>query len=123
MFLGKTYQEFSPALTNDSIVVVRGRVSLRDDGMNLHAVSLSTPDLGQSLGSGPIVITVQEQRATTDVVKGLNDVLIRHAGDNEVRLKLVRGATARIFEIPFPVKVSADLYGELKTLLGPNCLG
>src|SRR5690606_24205539 len=38
MFLGKTYQEFSPALVNDAIVVIRGRVSMRDDGMNLHAV-------------------------------------------------------------------------------------
>ena len=123
MFLGKTYQEFSPALTNDAIVVVRGRVSLRDDGMNLHAVSIFTPDVGPGLGGGPIVIHLQEQRATTQVVGALNDVLIRHAGDNEVRLKLIKGGTARVFEIPYPVTVSADLYGELKTLLGPNCLG
>ncbi|MFZ2965186.1 MAG: DNA polymerase III subunit alpha, partial [Rhodoglobus sp.] len=123
MFLGKTYQEFSPALTNDSIVVVRGRVSLRDDGMNLHAVSMFTPDVGPGLGSGPIIISVPEQRATTDVIAALNDVLIRHAGENEVRLRLIKGQSARVFEIPYPVKVSADLYGELKTLLGPNCLG
>ena len=102
---------------------MRGRVSVRDDGMNLHAVSMFTPDVGPGLGSGPLVIHVQEQRATTDVVGALNDVLIRHAGDNEVRLKLIKGATARVFEIPYPVTVSADLYGELKTLLGPNCLG
>jgi DNA polymerase-3 subunit alpha len=123
MFLGKTYQEFSPALTNDSIVVVRGRVSVRDDGMNLHAVSMFTPDVGPSLGTGPLVISVPEARATTEVVTALNDVLIRHSGDNEVRLKLIKGDAARVFEIPYPVKVSADLYGELKTLLGPNCLG
>ncbi|MHB1172855.1 MAG: OB-fold nucleic acid binding domain-containing protein, partial [Lacisediminihabitans sp.] len=123
MFLGKTYQEFSPALTNDAVVVVRGRVSARDDGMNLHAVSMFTPDLGQSLGSGPLVISVPEFRATTDVVTSLNDVLIRHTGDTEVRLKLVKGEMARMFEIPYPVTVSADLYGELKSLLGPNCLG
>ena len=123
MFLGKTYQEFSPALANDSIVVVRGRVSMRDDGMNLHASSLTVPDLGQSLGSGPLVISMQESRATTDTVQALNDVLIRHSGDNEVRLKLIKGDTARMFEIPFPVRVSADLYGELKSLLGPSCLG
>jgi DNA polymerase-3 subunit alpha len=123
MFLGKTYQEFSPALTNDAIVVVRGRVSVRDDGMNLHAVSMFTPDVGPGLGHGPLVINLQEQRATTQVVGALNDVLIRHAGDNEVRLKLIKGGTARVFEIPYPVTVSADLYGELKTLLGPNCLG
>ncbi|MFM9878375.1 MAG: DNA polymerase III subunit alpha [Rhodoglobus sp.] len=123
MFLGKTYQEFSPALVNDSIVVVRGRISMRDEGMNLHAVSMFTPDTGPSLGSGPVVISVPEQRATTDIVTALNDVLIRHAGDKEVRLRLLKGTSARVFEIPYPVTVSADLYGELKTLLGPNCLG
>ncbi|HEX4400370.1 MAG TPA: DNA polymerase III subunit alpha [Galbitalea sp.] len=122
MFMGKTYQEFAPALTNDSIVVIRGRVSVRDDGMNLHAVSMFAPDVGASLGSGPLVISVPEFRATTEVVSALNDVLIRHAGGNEVRLKLVRGETARMFEIPYPVTVSADLYGELKSLLGPSCL-
>jgi DNA polymerase III subunit alpha len=122
MFLGKTYQEFSPGLANDAIVVVRGRVSVRDDGMNLHAVSMFVPDTGSSLGSGPIVIAVQESRATTEVVTALGDVLIRHSGASEVRLKLIKGDAARIFEIPYPVTVSADLYGELKTLLGPNCL-
>ena len=121
-FLGKIYHEFSPALVNDSIVVVKGRVNVRDDGIVLHAVSLYTPDLGQSLGSGPLVISVPEHRATTDVVTALNDVLIRHSGDNEVRLKLVKGDNARMFEVPYPVKVSPDLYGELKSLLGPHCL-
>jgi len=122
MFLGKTYQEFSPALVNDAIVVMRARVSARDDGVNLHAISMFSPDFGQSLGSGPLVISMQELRATTDVVTALNDVLIRHSGDTEVRLKLMRGDAARVFEVPFPVSVSADLYGELKSLLGPNCL-
>jgi DNA polymerase-3 subunit alpha len=123
MFLGKTYQEFAPALNNDAIVVVKGRVSVRDDGMNLHAVSMFTPDTGQSLGSGPLVISMPEFRATTDVVSALSDALIRHSGDTEVRLKLIKGESARMFEVPYPVSVSADLYGELKSLLGPSCLG
>jgi DNA polymerase-3 subunit alpha len=122
MFLGKTYQEFSPALANDAIVVIKGRVSTRDDGLNIHAQSMFLPDTGQSLGSGPLVISVPEQRATTEIVTALNDVLIRHSGDNEVRLRLVRGDSARMFEIPYPVSVTADLYGELKRLLGPNCV-
>jgi DNA polymerase-3 subunit alpha len=122
MFLGKTYQEFSPALVNDAIVVIRGRVSVRDDGLNLQASSVFSPDVGQSLGSGPLVISMPEFRATTDVVTALNDVLIRHTGETEVRLKLVKGENARLFEVPFPVSVTADLYGELKSLLGPACL-
>jgi DNA polymerase-3 subunit alpha len=123
MFMGKAYQEFAPALVGDSIVVIRGRVSMRDDGMNLHAFNLFTPDMGQSLGSGPLVISLADQRATTDTVKALNDVLIRHVGNNEVRLRLIKANVARVFEVPYPVSVTADLYGELKSLLGPNCLG
>jgi DNA polymerase III subunit alpha len=122
MFMGKTYQEFSPALVNDAVVVVKGRVSARDDGFNIHAQSLFAPDITAAAGSQPLTITLQDQRATTDVVKALNDVLIRHAGDSEVRLRLVRGGSARVFEIPFPVTVTADLYGELKSLLGPACV-
>jgi DNA polymerase-3 subunit alpha len=122
MFMGKAYQEFAPTLQGDAIVVVRGRVSMRDDGMNLHAFSLMAPDLGQALGTGPLLITMPDQRATTDTVRSLSEVLARHPGDNEVRLRLVKGQVARVFEVPRPVAISADLFGELKGLLGPNCL-
>lgn len=123
MFMGKTYREFGPALQNDTIVVVRGRVSARDDGATLHAVSLFQPDLGSEGGtSGPISIALSEFRATTDTVRSLGEVLSRHRGDSEVRLKLIKGDVARIFELPHQVRVSADLYGELKSLLGPACL-
>ncbi|MGO4593514.1 DNA polymerase III subunit alpha [Leifsonia sp. 2TAF2] len=123
MFMGKAYQEYSSQLLGDAIVVVRGRVSLRDDGMNLHAFSLMTPDLGQADDAGGmLMITMPDQRATTDTVLSLSEVLARHPGESEVRLRLVKGQVARVFEVPKPVKVSADLYGELKGLLGPNCL-
>jgi DNA polymerase-3 subunit alpha len=95
---------------------------MRDDGMNLHAYSVFSPELGQGDDSGPVVISLPDIRATTDTITALGDVLIRHRGDTEVRLRLVRGRTARVFELPYPVQVTADLYGELKSLLGPNCL-
>ncbi len=122
MFLGKAYQEFAPALVADSVVVVRGRVSARDDGLNIHANSVFSPDLGGSGGGGPLTITLPDQRATVAVVRSLYDMLVRHSGDTEVRMRLTRGVNARVFEVPFPVDVTADLYGELKSLLGPSCL-
>ncbi|WP_279588087.1 DNA polymerase III subunit alpha [Salinibacterium sp. ZJ454] len=121
MLLGKSYQEFGPTLQADSIIVLKGRVSVRDDGVNLHGASMFTPDVGDAMGSGPLQISVQEFRATTDIVRSLYDVFNRHPGDNEVRLRLLKGDTARVFEIPYPVRISADLFGELKSLLGPNC--
>jgi DNA polymerase-3 subunit alpha len=52
MFMGKTYTEFQSMLKADSILVVRGRISRRDDGLNLHAVSAFSPDLGAWMPSG-----------------------------------------------------------------------
>jgi DNA polymerase-3 subunit alpha len=123
MFMGKAYEEFSAELVSDSVVVVRGRVSLRDDGMNLHAFSVFAPDLGQGAEQSTLAITISETRATTDTVQALREVLTRHLGAADVRLKLiVKGNTARVFELPHRVTVSADLFGELKSLLGPYCL-
>jgi len=122
MFLGKTYQEFGPTLVGDSIIVLKGRVSLRDDGMNLHAVSMFSPDLGAGVNHGPLVLQMPEYRATTDTVTELAAVLGRHSGGTEVRLRLLKGDNARTFEIPMPVDITADLFGELKSLLGPGCL-
>ncbi|PZF61032.1 DNA polymerase III subunit alpha [Curtobacterium sp. MCBD17_034] len=122
MFLGKTYQEFGPMLQADAIVVLRGRVSVRDDGKSLHAVSMFAPNVGDAMGSGPLTLSLPERRATTETVSELAKVLGRHHGDTEVRLRLLKEDAARTFEIPFPVALTPDLFGELKSLLGPSCL-
>jgi len=123
MFMGKTYTEFQSMLQADSILVVRGRVSRRDDGMNLHAQAAFSPDLGSVDESGPLVLVIPEQRATEAVIGDLADCLRRHRGDTEVTLRLHKAGVAKVFEVPHPVSVTADLYGELKGLLGPQCLG
>ena len=125
MFLGKTYTEFQPVLKEDTIVVVRGRVNLRDDGKALHAVSVTVPDLALSASATaptPLVVSLPEVQATTEVVQALGDILIRHEGDTEVRLRLVRDGQARVFELPYRVTRGPGLTAELKTLLGANCL-
>ena len=123
MFMGKTYTEFQSMLKADSILVVRGRISRRDDGLNLHAVSAFTPDLGALDESGPLVLMMPERRASQATIEELLQTLKRHEGDTEVTVKLHVGSVAKVFEVPYPVRVTADLYGELKGLLGPQCLG
>jgi DNA polymerase III subunit alpha len=122
MFMGKTYTEFASLLQADAILAVRGRVSRRDDGLNLHAQQAFAPDMGVVVDGGALDLIIPEQRATNVVVSELADILQRHRGDTEVRLTLTRGTVGKVFEIPHPVRVTADLYGELKGILGPGCL-
>jgi len=123
MFMGKTYTEFQTMLQQDAILVVRGRVSRRDDGLNLHGQSAFVPDLGAMDASGPLVLMLPEHRATETTIGRLAETLERHRGETEVTLKLHKGGTAKVFDVPMAVTVTADLYGELKGLLGPQCLG
>jgi DNA polymerase-3 subunit alpha len=123
MFLGRTYQDFGDQLANDQVVTIRGRVTRRDDGVALHASELRVPDLGSAAAStGPLMLQIPEQRASASIATSLDEMLKRYPGDTEVRLRLTRGDTARIFELPNRVSITSDLYGELKSLLGPSCL-
>lgn len=123
MFMGKTYTEFSSTLTQDSILVVRGRVSRRDDGLNIHAQAAFSPDIGTFDDNGPLNLVMAEQRATESAMLSLRDVLERYPGETEVSLTLHRGRSAKVFDVPLPVSITAELYGDLKGLLGPQCLG
>jgi DNA polymerase-3 subunit alpha len=123
LFLGKAYLEFQSILVPDAVLVVRGRVALRDDGVTIHAHSAFVPDLGATGPDGPLILLMPERGASESAVRELDRILERHRGDTPVTLKLHRDGTARVFEVPRPVTVTADLYGELKGLLGPHCLG
>ncbi len=123
MFMGKTYTEFSSTLTQDAILVVRGRVSRRDDGLNIHAQAAFSPDVGTFDDNGPLTLVLAEQRATESAMMSLREVLERYPGETEVSLTLHRGRSAKVFDVPLPVSITAELYGDLKGLLGPQCLG
>jgi len=55
-------------------------------------------------------------------LKALDVALGRHEGGSPVRLRLVKSGMVRVFELPRTVTVSLDLLGEVKGLLGADCL-
>lgn len=122
LFMGKTYLECSDILIPDSIVAIRGRLNVRDDGLAMHAYSVKTIDAAASDDGGELVINVAETRATESTMRELREILERHEGPHPVRLHLHTDQAVRVFELPMGVNIASDLYGELKGLLGPRCL-
>jgi DNA polymerase-3 subunit alpha len=125
LFLGKSYIENQSLLQPDQIVAVRGRVQERDDSIIIHGQSVRVLSPSSSPGGehdGPLTLNVPEHHATADVLRALDQALERHEGPSEVRLRLLNGSIARVFQLPRRVDVSADLIGEVKSVLGPNCL-
>jgi DNA polymerase III subunit alpha len=122
MFLGKTYQNYQSDLVNDSVVALRGRISKRDEGIGLHAVELIPLSITADTSDEPLTLTVPEKFATVTVLTALDQALGRHEGHAAVRLRLVKSGVARVFELPRKVTISLDLIGEVKSLLGSECL-
>ena len=123
LFFPSSYEAFAHQLAHDTVVVVRGRLSRRDDVPSVHAQELTLPDLSVT-GTGPVVIAVPEARVTSPVVDRLREVLVLHRGMTEVHLRLLspeRSTTMRL-EDGLRVTPSPSLYGDLKELLGPACL-
>ncbi|MCA0347259.1 MAG: DNA polymerase III subunit alpha [Actinobacteria bacterium] len=122
LFMGKSYQEFGALLQADTIVALRGKINVRDDGVSMHAYGVKPIDTGVQDEATTLPLTISENRATEDLMEELKRVFERHPGTSEVRLNLLTATGVRVFDLPITVRVNADLYGELKGLLGPRCL-
>ncbi len=123
LFFGDTYIAYSTLLAQDVVVVVRGRVRRRDDGLQLQAAEVSLPDLSGS-SDAPVTLTLPTNRCTAPVVEGLRSILTNHPGMTEVRLRLTSPDRVKVLRLEdaFRVTPSPALFGDLKALLGSGCL-
>ncbi len=124
MFFPANYQLYALQLVEDSIVVVKGRLDRREDGLALIASELTVPDLSEG-PHGPVVITLPLSRCTPPVVEKLREVLASHPGVTEVQLSLQGHGRTTVMRLDDALRVtpSTALMGDLKALLGPGCLG
>jgi DNA polymerase-3 subunit alpha len=123
LFFPSAYMTVSTMLTHDAVVVVKGRVNRRDDTPSIYASELTLPDISEG-PRGPVVVTIDTNRATTDKIEELKSVLASHPGSTEVRVRLSQpGRTVLMrLEDSYRVNASESLFGDLKVILGPRCL-
>ncbi len=125
MVFPQIYAAVSTMLIDDSVIIVRAKVDRSDDdGLRLVAMEISQPDLTEAV-SGPVRLTMAAARCIPPLVEKLKDVLAAHPGTTEVHLHLTGGSRTTVLRLDDRLRVtpSPALYGDLKALLGPSCLG
>ncbi len=125
MVFPQVYGGASTVLVEDSVLLVKGRIDRSDeDGTRLVASEISTPDL-TDVSTGPLQVTMAVERCIPPVVEKLKEVLAMHPGVTEVHLHLVNGGRTTVLRLDDRLRVTrtTSLYGDLKALLGPACLG
>src|SRR5205085_9702231 len=98
LFFPKTWAEYSERVVRDQIVVVKGRISRRDDQPSLFASEISIPELTEG-PRGPVLVSMPATRCTPPVVERLREVLGSHPGTTEVQLKMVNGSRETVMRL------------------------
>ncbi|MGB9374901.1 MAG: DNA polymerase III subunit alpha [Jiangellales bacterium] len=123
MVFPQMYNQVGARLAQDAVLVVKGRVDHRDEGMQLIAMEVTEPDLSDAR-VGPVVLAVPAARCTPPMVTSLREVLASHPGTTEVMLRLEGRGRTTVMKLDdgFRVAPTPALMGDLKALLGPGCL-
>ncbi|GAA4716718.1 DNA polymerase III subunit alpha [Pedococcus ginsenosidimutans] len=123
LFFPSAYLTVQHALTHDAVVVVKGRVNRRDDTPSIYASDLTLPDISEG-PRGPVVVTMDTNRATQAKVEELKSVLSSHPGQTEVHVRLSQPGRSVLMKLEDAYRVNATeaLFGDLKVILGPRCL-
>ncbi len=123
LFFAATYQAHALNLTEDRVIVVRGRIDKREESPRITALEMTIPEVSTA-PTGPLVITMDAARVTPPVVDRMKEILRSHPGSREVHLKLDDGKKGLVMKIDDDLRVTASpsLSADLKSVLGPDCL-
>ncbi|MGH9139202.1 MAG: DNA polymerase III subunit alpha [Acidimicrobiales bacterium] len=120
MVFPKTMAVVGHKLEDDTVVVVKGRVDTRDDQPKLIAMDVEVFD-GIVDGAPPVRIQVPTHQLSDRLIGRLKALLSEHPGDSQVFLHLGERQVVRLPD-HFCVDASNGFAGELRVLLGADCL-
>jgi DNA polymerase-3 subunit alpha len=121
LFFSNTYNQYALTLTEDRIVLIRGRVDKREDQVRFTALEMKSADISNA-PAGPLVITLPINQCTPPVVDRMKEILRSHPGKREVHLHLDENGMRTVMKLETLITSSPSLSADLKSILGPNCL-
>ena len=121
LFFSNTYAQYALTLTEDRVVIIRGRADRREDQLRFTALEMTMPDVTQG-PIGPLLITMPISQVTPPIVDRMREILRTHPGNREVHLQLDDQGKSTVMKLDARVTASPSLSADLKAILGPYCL-
>ena len=121
LFFANTYNQYALSLTEDRVVVVRGRFSRTDEQVRFTALEMKMPDISAA-PTGPLLISLPAAQVTPPIVERMKEILRSHPGNREVHLHVIDSQKSTTLKIDALVTSSPSLSADLKGILGPDCL-
>ena len=121
LFFANTYNQYALSLTEDRVVVIRGRFSRSDEQVRFTALEMTMPDITGG-PTGPLLISLPATQVTPPIVERMKEILKSHPGKREVHLHVVDQQKSTTLKVDALVTASPSLSADLKAILGPECI-
>ena len=121
LFFSKTYNQYSLSLTEDRVVVIRGRFARTDEQVRFTAMEMTMPDISGG-PTGPLLISLPAVQVTPPIVERMKEILKSHPGKREVHLHVIDTEKSTVLKVDALVTSSPSLSADLKAILGPECI-
>lgn len=121
LFFSNTYNQYALSLTEDRVVVIRGRFSRSDEQVRFTALEMTMPDI-TSGPTGPLLISLPAAQVTPPIVERMKEILRSHPGKREVHLNVMDSQKSTVLKVDALVTASPSLSADLKAILGPDCI-
>lgn len=122
------YLQHKEILSEDNIVCVKARVETGDREEEASTVRVVALDALEPRLKRPeecdLAIRLDYGLAERETMDSLKEILERHPGSTQVKLKLIGADRVKVFRLPEDFGVSPDgsLYAEVLSLLGDDCI-
>ena len=118
------YEKFADSLSEDAIVLVKGRVDLKDSSRKLLADEVRLLPRN-SMRPTHLVLKIDASWFTEDRTSRVKEVLMQHPGELQVYFQLYENGeettTVRLGEL-YSVGTDSDVLGKLRALLGESAV-
>ncbi|MDX1509931.1 MAG: DNA polymerase III subunit alpha [Nitriliruptorales bacterium] len=124
VFWPGTYKEASAAIVEHEVIVVTGRLEVRDEAISVKVSKVVVPDLSEARGE-PVVVTFGHGQLTVDAVERLTSVLAAHRGAAPVAVEITEGdGSIKRLQLGDEHRVvrRPGLFAELKATFGPDAV-
>jgi DNA polymerase-3 subunit alpha len=121
LFFANTYNQYALSLSEDRVVVIRGRFSRTDEQVRFTALEMTMPDITGG-PTGPLIISLPASQVTPPIVERMKEILKSHPGKREVHLHVVEQSKTTTLKVDALVTSSPSLSADLKAILGVECI-
>jgi len=125
----QTYQLYAPALVEDTVVALTGKIRKQETSEGNVTVSVSAEkmeilDISAAQHGMPFILSLPVTKCVPTVVDQLKEVLRTHPGETEVHLRLKNGQKTTVVRLDYKLRVTTSpaLHADLKQILGPTCI-